>query len=119
MSFLSSFKKLLHIGGIGDDRKKPLHDNVNRDLDPEEIWNLVGDLGDGAFGKVYKVTYFAVKKLGIIQYVVIGIYRDFIPCCHIRSAFFRRMAPIHFEPIWGEEIPPFYFFEGSVFCQRI
>ncbi len=28
---------------------------IKRGHDPEEIWKAVGELGDGAFGKVYKV----------------------------------------------------------------
>jgi serine/threonine kinase 10 len=57
MSIFSNFKKIFHIGGTSDvDRKKPVHENVQRDLDPEEVWSLIGELGDGAFGKVYKVA---------------------------------------------------------------
>ena len=29
--------------------------NLTRGKDPLELWNKTGDLGDGAFGKVYKV----------------------------------------------------------------
>lgn len=25
------------------------------ECDPEEYWDMIGELGDGAFGKVYKV----------------------------------------------------------------
>lgn len=28
---------------------------MKRDLNPEEFWEIIGELGDGAFGKVYKV----------------------------------------------------------------
>ena len=56
---LSTFKKIFHIGGgIGDgidQRKRPTYKNVQRDLNPEDVWSLIGELGDGAFGKVYKV----------------------------------------------------------------
>ena len=29
--------------------------NLTRGKDPLELWNKTGELGDGAFGKVYKV----------------------------------------------------------------
>lgn len=28
---------------------------LKRDVDPETVWEVVGELGDGSFGKVYKV----------------------------------------------------------------
>ncbi|XP_016066735.1 PREDICTED: serine/threonine-protein kinase 10, partial [Miniopterus natalensis] len=35
-------------------RKSREYEHVRRDLDPNEVWEIVGELGDGAFGKVYK-----------------------------------------------------------------
>ena len=53
MSFLSGFKKLF---GLGDSVKKgAVNKNIKRDIDPNQFWEIVGELGDGAFGKVYKV----------------------------------------------------------------
>ena len=37
-------------------KKKKQYEHVHRDLNPEEEWEIVGELGDGAFGKVYKVN---------------------------------------------------------------
>lgn len=34
--------------------KKKKHAHLIRDRDPNQIWEIVGELGDGAFGKVYK-----------------------------------------------------------------
>ena len=31
--------------------------NLTRGKDPLELWNKTGELGDGAFGKVYKVGF--------------------------------------------------------------
>ena len=54
MSFLSSFKKLL---GLGDSVKKgAVNKNIKRDSDPNQFWEIIGEIGDGAFGKVYKVS---------------------------------------------------------------
>lgn len=40
------------------EKKKPSprrYEHVRRDVDPEEAWLVLGELGDGAFGKVFKV----------------------------------------------------------------
>ncbi|XP_038241032.1 serine/threonine-protein kinase 10-like [Dermochelys coriacea] len=40
---------------FGAEKKKAKHyENVKRDVNPEEIWTVLGELGDGAFGKVFK-----------------------------------------------------------------
>uniref|UniRef100_A0A6M2DVN4 Putative serine/threonine protein kinase n=1 Tax=Xenopsylla cheopis TaxID=163159 RepID=A0A6M2DVN4_XENCH len=54
MSFLNNLKKVLHFGGGTDSKKKKLYNNIRMDIDPKEYWDMVGELGDGAFGKVYK-----------------------------------------------------------------
>lgn len=51
MSFFN-FRKIFR---LGSEKKKKQYDHVHRDTNPEEIWEIVGELGDGAFGKVYKV----------------------------------------------------------------
>ncbi|KAM6956301.1 STE20-like serine/threonine-protein kinase [Aplochiton taeniatus] len=50
MSFFN-FRKIFK---LGPDRKKKQYEHVHRDVNPEEIWEIIGELGDGAFGKVYK-----------------------------------------------------------------
>lgn len=41
---------------LGPEKKKPRRcEHVKRDVDPEEAWLVLGELGDGAFGKVFKV----------------------------------------------------------------
>lgn len=51
MSFLNGLKKVFHLGG-GEAKKKRLYNNIRMDTDPMEFWEMVGELGDGAFGKV-------------------------------------------------------------------
>lgn len=64
MSFFSGLKKVLNLGsanGRGNDgsghghRLKKLPLCLKMDQDPNQYWEFVGELGDGAFGKVYKV----------------------------------------------------------------
>ncbi|XP_061204248.1 serine/threonine-protein kinase 10-A-like [Neopsephotus bourkii] len=46
---------LRRLFGSGEKKKPPKqHERIRRDADPEETWLLLGELGDGAFGKVFK-----------------------------------------------------------------
>ncbi|XP_075894502.1 STE20-like serine/threonine-protein kinase isoform X2 [Nelusetta ayraudi] len=49
-----SFFNLRKIFKFGPDRKKKQYEHVHRDVNPEDIWEIIGELGDGAFGKVFK-----------------------------------------------------------------
>lgn len=51
MSFFN-FRKIFK---LGPDKKKKQYEHVHRDVNPEDIWEIIGELGDGAFGKVFKV----------------------------------------------------------------
>lgn len=46
---------------MGPDRKKKQYEHVHRDVNPEDIWEIIGELGDGAFGKVFKVMAFLIR----------------------------------------------------------
>ncbi|XP_071987026.1 STE20-like serine/threonine-protein kinase isoform X2 [Engystomops pustulosus] len=59
MSFFN-FRKIFKLGG---DKKKKQYEHVKRDVNPEEVWEIIGELGDGAFGKVYKAQN---KETGIL-----------------------------------------------------
>ncbi|XP_056617387.1 STE20-like serine/threonine-protein kinase isoform X2 [Triplophysa dalaica] len=59
MSFFN-FRKIFK---LGTEKKKKQYEHVHRDCNPEEVWEIVGELGDGAFGKVYKAQN---KQTGIL-----------------------------------------------------
>ncbi|XP_078509130.1 serine/threonine-protein kinase 10 [Lissotriton helveticus] len=50
----ANFRRILRFNNQ-DRRRLREYEHVQRDLDPTLEWELVGELGDGAFGKVYKV----------------------------------------------------------------
>ncbi|XP_054460360.1 STE20-like kinase b [Anoplopoma fimbria] len=59
MSFFN-FRKIFKLGA---EKKKKQYEHVRRDEDPEEVWDIIGELGDGAFGKVFKAQN---KQTGIL-----------------------------------------------------
>lgn len=72
MSFITNLKKVFHLGGGGEAKKKRLYNNIKMDTDPAEFWEMVGELGDGAFGKVFKAQHkehkrFAAAKMCTLE----------------------------------------------------
>lgn len=59
----ANFRRILRLSTF-EKRKSREYEHVRRDLDPNEVWEIVGELGDGAFGKVYKVRGLRVDCSG-------------------------------------------------------
>ena len=65
MPFFSNLKKVLSLGSGSDSallnsssskkKKSQILSRIKCDQDPESNWDIIGELGDGAFGKVQKV----------------------------------------------------------------
>lgn len=55
MPILEKFRNFFG-GGDKKDKRAKIFQNIQRDKDPTEQWDNIGELGDGAFGKVYKVS---------------------------------------------------------------
>lgn len=54
---LARFSKILRLPTLEIKKKVKQYEHVHRDINPNDIWEIIGELGDGAFGKVYKVSW--------------------------------------------------------------
>ena len=57
MPFFSNIKKALNFGSSTDNKKRKLISNIKTDINPEDVWEILCDIGDGAFGKVHKARH--------------------------------------------------------------
>lgn len=57
MAFFKQLKNIFSRNSAPDaDKKKTIdHPFIKKDINPTDIWENIGVLGDGAYGKVYKV----------------------------------------------------------------
>ncbi|XP_052704817.1 serine/threonine-protein kinase 10-like isoform X3 [Crassostrea angulata] len=76
MSFLNSFRKFFRFGGEESARRKSAYKNITRDVDPSHKWEIIGELGDGAFGKVYKAQNKENSSLAALKQVEIKSEED-------------------------------------------
>ncbi|TMS14404.1 Serine/threonine-protein kinase 10 [Larimichthys crocea] len=51
---LARFSKILRLPTLEIKKKVKQYEHVHRDINPNDLWEIIGELGDGAFGKVYK-----------------------------------------------------------------
>uniref|UniRef100_A0A8C5A8K9 non-specific serine/threonine protein kinase n=1 Tax=Gadus morhua TaxID=8049 RepID=A0A8C5A8K9_GADMO len=49
------FSKILRLPTIDIKKRVKQYEHVHRDINPNDLWEIIGELGDGAFGKVYKI----------------------------------------------------------------
>ncbi|KAG7484655.1 hypothetical protein MATL_G00052320 [Megalops atlanticus] len=59
----AKFSKILRLSSFDIKKKAKQYEHVRRDLNPNDIWEIIGELGDGAFGKVYKAKN---KETGVL-----------------------------------------------------
>lgn len=62
--------------GGNDGRKKRHGNHIKMDADPAEIWEVVGELGDGAFGKVYKAQHRETKQYAAAKMCILEAVAD-------------------------------------------
>lgn len=55
-SFLDRIGKIFKGSSVNEVKRKKICHNIRFNENPEDFWTLVGELGDGAFGKVHKVS---------------------------------------------------------------
>ncbi|XP_068571785.1 serine/threonine-protein kinase 10 [Cebidichthys violaceus] len=51
---LARFSRILRLPTLEIKKKVKQYEHVHRDINPNDLWEIIGELGDGAFGKVYK-----------------------------------------------------------------
>lgn len=61
------FSKILRLPTIEIKKKVKQYEHVHRDINPNDIWEIIGELGDGAFGKVYKVSVISFQGTRHLQ----------------------------------------------------
>lgn len=78
MSFFNNIKKIFRLSGSDDDlkKKKNIHSCIKRDVDPNLTWEIIGELGDGAFGKVYKAQNKVSGEFAAVKQVEIKTEED-------------------------------------------
>lgn len=73
MPLISKFKDIFKSGSSAK-KKKHFH-NVRLDS-PEDFWEIIGELGDGAYGKVYKAVHRETKQLAALKQVALEEEED-------------------------------------------
>ncbi|OCT89965.1 hypothetical protein XELAEV_18018581mg [Xenopus laevis] len=64
---------LLKLLGYGVEKKHLVESQwLRRDINPEQEWEILGELGDGAFGKVYKAQQRGKRALAAVKVVDIS-----------------------------------------------
>ncbi|XP_018428415.1 PREDICTED: serine/threonine-protein kinase 10-like [Nanorana parkeri] len=59
---------ILKLFGYGGDKKHMVESRwLTRDINPEQSWEILSELGDGAYGKVYKVHHKETQALAAVK----------------------------------------------------
>lgn len=54
-SLLDRLGRIFKSGYAAEQKRKKICHRIRMNENPEDVWQIIGELGDGAFGKVYKV----------------------------------------------------------------
>jgi len=60
MPILGKLKNIFSSGGVENNKKTKDYSFIKQNVDPSEVWLMVKEIGDGAFGKVFKVLTFMI-----------------------------------------------------------
>ncbi|BFY97880.1 hypothetical protein BsWGS_00920 [Bradybaena similaris] len=76
MAFFNNFKKLFRFGSDDQLKKAQLNEHIKKDLDPLQNWEIVGEIGEGAFGAVYKARNKTTNEFAALKQVEIKSEED-------------------------------------------
>ncbi|GFO41039.1 serine/threonine-protein kinase 10 [Plakobranchus ocellatus] len=78
MSFLNNFKKLFRFGTDESNvpKKGQWNEHIKKDIDPLLNWEILGEIGEGAFGAVYKARNKEAKTFAALKQVEIKNEED-------------------------------------------
>uniref|UniRef100_A0A8C9RQ92 non-specific serine/threonine protein kinase n=1 Tax=Scleropages formosus TaxID=113540 RepID=A0A8C9RQ92_SCLFO len=97
---------LMRIFRMGAEKKRAKqYENLRRDSDPQENWETLGELGDGAFGKVYKVRNRATGTLAAAKVIEVRSeeqLEDYITEIDILAACRHSHVVAHMEAVLFE-----------------
>ena len=81
-SLLDRLGRIFKTGYSAEQKRKKICHKIRMNENPEEVWSIVGELGDGAFGKVFKV------RGSFLPFIVILIDLFFLQAQHKESGIF-------------------------------
>ncbi|KAJ8317207.1 hypothetical protein KUTeg_005111 [Tegillarca granosa] len=117
MSFLSSFRKLFRIGGDDEVKKKGFNKNIRRDFDCTQLWEVIGELGDGAFGKVYKARNKETQALAALKQVEIKSEEDLedfsVEIDILSECKHKNVVSLYEAFYWGDKLLMYIEFCGA------
>ncbi|RWS09154.1 STE20-like serine/threonine-protein kinase, partial [Dinothrombium tinctorium] len=92
-----------------DAKRKKLFHNIRFNENPEDFWEIVGELGDGAFGKVYKAQHKENGKLAAAKICELkgedeledfNVEIDILTECHHKNIVELLEAFFYDEKLW-------------------
>ncbi|CAG0883888.1 unnamed protein product [Cyprideis torosa] len=114
MSFFSNLKRVFQFttgleGSVKGKRGNREFDSIRHDTDPDDFWEIIGELGDGAFGKVHKAQHRETSDLAAAKICKLEAEEDLedflveieiLRACHHPNVLSLIEAYFHEGKLW-------------------